>query len=263
MEEVEVVENVRETASVWRLALAWDVSEREPVAARFAMLGLPLPTPHLLPRPFSISDAYDGVCEFLYKPVGRVTGAMTGLVAGQRVRIFGLCGNGFPAPEAGHRAVLVAGGIGNAPFAYHARELISLGVPAAEIVLFLAGRGREDVWVQPRVREWGVTVVEASEDGSCGQKGLVTDALRERLPDLGPCELYVCGPTPMLRAVADLARAADCRAHLAIEERMACGYGVCNACVVEAEQPGRAAGEGDYLKACVDGPVFECRSIRL
>ena len=101
-----VLFNRRETASVHRLGLEYDASSRGARAARFVMLAMPDPSSHLIPRPFSISDVWtrpDGVVvtEFLYKPVGRVTGMMSRLEPGDVLRVGGLLGNGFPLPRGG------------------------------------------------------------------------------------------------------------------------------------------------------------------
>ncbi len=264
----EVAFNLRETSTVRRLGLLYDARARAPRAARFVMLALEDRSLHLLPRPFSISDVVTGadgrtVTEILYKPVGKVTGLMTGLRPGDRVHVGGLCGNGFPDPAPGRRPVLLAGGIGNAPFALHVRELAAgpFRGRAAGIVLFLAGRSAEDVWIQDAVRASGITIVEVTEDGSRGEKGRITDALLRRLPGLGAIEGFACGPGPMLRALSALALEHGFPCHLSVEERMACGYGVCNACVVEERSAGVPRGEGSYLKSCVEGPVFEAREI--
>lgn len=263
-----VISNRPETPSVWRLRLRWDARARGARAARFAMLALPDRRLHLLPRPFSISDvdedAGGAVTEFLYKPVGRFTGLLTGLQEGATLRAGGLCGNGFPEPAPGRRPVLLAGGIGNAPFALQVRELSTAGpfrARPADVVLLLAGRSAADVWIQPAVRRAGVTVVEITEDGTLGERGRVTDALLRRLGELGPIEAFACGPEPMLRAVQAIALEHGFPCHLSVEERMACGYGVCNACVVEERRDGVPRGQGGFLKSCVEGPVFEAREI--
>jgi dihydroorotate dehydrogenase electron transfer subunit len=257
-----VLENVREAPAVHRLALAWDALGRGVRPAQFAMLALA--RGHLVPRPFSVSDARRDsagreVAEFLYKPVGRVTGMMARLAPGDPVRVGGVCGRGFPEPAPDRRPVLLAGGIGNAPFALHVRALLERAADPASIHLFLAGRSAGDLWIQPWVRDSGVTIIEATDDGSRGERGRITDVLLARLPDLGPIEAFACGPAPMLAAVRRLAIAEGFPAWLAVEERMACGYGVCNACVIE--RAAGSEGEGRYRKVCTDGPVFEAREV--
>lgn len=258
----------RETPSVYRLGLHYDAASKGLRAARFLMFSMEDRRLHLIPRPFSVSDSYvsaDGQCvtEILYKPAGRVTSLMTGLRAEDQVRIGGLCGNGFPWPQEGRRPVLLAGGIGNAPFPYHVRELLSNGFAgrAHEIVLFLAGRTQHDIYIQDHVRKSGITIIEVTDDGSRGEKGRITDALLSRIKTLGPIEAFACGPTPMLRAVQECALHHGFPCHLSVEERMACGYGVCNACVVPERSTKTGLPTGAYRKACVEGPVFEACEI--
>lgn len=257
-----VVSHERVQPAMWKLGIRYDSLSRSPRAARFLMVGLPNRTDPLLPRPFSVSDCRndaDGpTTELLYKPMGKATNLMATLAVGDEVHVLGLLGNGFPDPSEGRRPVLLAGGIGNAPFAYQVRELLAgpFRGRASEITLFLAGRTATEIYIQPWVRDAGITVVEVTDDGTRGEKGRITDALRRRLPTLGAIEGFACGPTPMLRALKDMAEEFGFPCHLSTEELMACGYGVCNACVVES-----AEHRGTYVKSCHEGPVFECREI--
>lgn len=257
-----IVAHERVQPAMWRMAFRWDARSRGLRSARFLMLGLPGRSDPLLPRPFSISDTFeDGegpVSEILYKPMGKATTLMTALRVGDAVDVLGLLGNGFPDPAPGRRPVLLAGGIGNAPFAAQVRELLAgpFRDRPSDVTLFLAGRTATEIWIQPWVRESGITIVETTDDGTRGDHGRITDALLRRLPSLGPIEGFACGPTPMLKALKALAVAHDFPCHLSTEELMACGYGVRNACVVEdAAQP------GTWIKTCHEGPVFECREI--
>lgn len=262
-----VLFNERPAPGVHRLGVAFDALARDARSARFVMLGLPDAADQVIPRPFSISDVWrreDGtvVTEFLYKPVGRTTGRMAALREGDEVLLTGLYGNGFPLPAAGKKAVMLAGGIGNAPFAFQARELVEkAGRRGEDVLLLLAARSTDDLYIQPIVRELGVEVIEVTDDGSRGEQGRITEALARRLEGLGPIEAYACGPEPMLRAVQAQALEHGFTCHLSVEERMACGYGVCNACVVEECEEGVPRGEGWFRRACIDGPVFEAREI--
>jgi dihydroorotate dehydrogenase electron transfer subunit len=254
-----VLFNQQVRPTVWRLGLAWDASADEARPARFVMLSFKDCVDPLLPRPFSISDVWTDrgtpVLELLYKPIGCATMRMRTLQTGDEVDILGLLGNGYPEPRAGRRPVLLAGGIGNAPFALLVRRLVRAR-PPADVVLFLAGRTRDDVYIQDAARTSGVTIVEVTDDGSLGEKGLITDALARRLASLGEIEAFACGPPPMLRAVRLLALDRGFPCHLSVEEMMACGYGVCNACVIpSSREPGR------YVKACTKGPVFEASEV--
>lgn len=264
-----VLYNVRETPTVYRLGLAYDALSRGVRPAQFVMLALPELEQQLVPRPFSVSDAFldaqgREVAEFLYKPLGRVTRLFPRLGPGDELRVGGLAGNGFPDPVRG-RPVMVAGGIGNAPFALLVRRLAgeTAGKPLERSVMLLGGRSAADIYIQPAVREVGVRILPVTEDGSLGEQGLVTAPLVRLLQEGGPVEVYGCGPTPMLRALQGLALEHGFAAHLALEEHMACGYGVCNACVVERRVPDRPRGEGPYARLCTEGPVFEAREVHI
>jgi dihydroorotate dehydrogenase electron transfer subunit len=255
-----VVFNDRERPGIRRLGVEFDWGAQPPRPAQFVMLSFPGRLDPLLPRPFSVSDAYvEGgrrILEFLYKPVGPATTLMAELAPGHRVAVLGLLGNGFPEPALGARPVLLAGGIGNAPFALQIRRLAAGAHGPRDVVLFLAGRTRGDVYIQERARAAGITVVEVTDDGSLGERGLITEALGRRLRSLGRIEAFACGPTPMLRAVRKMAIEEGFRCHLSVEETMACGYGVCNACVIPS-----SAEPGCYLRSCTQGPVFEASEI--
>jgi dihydroorotate dehydrogenase electron transfer subunit len=257
-----VLFNERVRPNIWRLGVAFDWTLEEVRPARFVMLSFPDSLDPLLPRPFSVSDVRveDGrpLLELLYKPIGASTNLMRALQTGDAVNILGLLGNGYPAPRPGRRPVLLAGGIGNAPFALLVRHLVSACEAPGEIVLLLAGRSKDDVYIQDVAHRAGITIVPVTDDGSLGEKGLITDALARRLGALGAIEAFACGPPPMLRAVRALALERGFPCHLSVEEMMACGYGVCNACVLPS------SGEPScYLKACIKGPVFEASEVVL
>ena len=262
--------NRQESPSVYRLGIEYDALARGARAARFLMLTVRAGNQQIVPRPFSLSDVWtreDGqvITEVMFKPIGSVTNAMADLRVDDEIHVGGLCGNGFPAPDPSRRPVLMAGGIGNAPFALQVRELVDgpFSGRASEVLLLLAGRTSSDIYIQDFARDSGIEVVEITEDGSRGEQGRVTNALLRRLDSLGLIETFVCGPEPMLRAVQKLALKHKFPCHLSVEERMACGYGVCNACVVEERRSDFARGQGWYLRACMEGPVFEAKEIHV
>lgn len=257
-----VLFNEQPRPNVWRLGLDFDWRLDDARPARFVMLSFPDRSDPLLPRPFSVSDVWldsgRPVVELLYKPIGVATRLMASLIPGASVHILGFLGNGYPKSDPTRRPVLLAGGIGNAPFALLVRRLVAERSAASDIVLFLAGRSRDDVYIQDAVRRAPIEIVEITDDGSLGERGLITGALARRLASLGPIEAFACGPHPMLRAVRTMALEHGFPCHLSVEEMMACGYGVCNACVIPS-----AREKGCYLKACTKGPVFDAAEVLL
>jgi dihydroorotate dehydrogenase electron transfer subunit len=228
--------------------------------AQFFMLGIP-GSETLLRRPFSVcglpgtfEDAPRNAVQVLYKVVGTGTGLLASLAPGAALDVLGPLGNGFEAPpEPGARPVFVAGGIGSAPFPALASWLS--GRAAAPLMIYGA-RSKSDLpladWFSAHTEQLIVT----TEDGSAGRKGLVTEPLRELLAssETGAIHLYACGPEPMLKAVAQLARRHAVTCDLSLEAHMACGFGVCLGCVVPTRRQG--SDQVHYDRVCVEGPVM-------
>jgi dihydroorotate dehydrogenase electron transfer subunit len=183
----------------------------------------------------------DGL-EFRFKVVGRGTRILSELPSGATVGVVGPLGNGFPDPPEG--SVLVGGGTGIASL-YE----LAASEPASVRVL-LGGRTRDDVMGLEDFEALGVDLQVATEDGSAGHKGLVTELLRPE-PDQ---TVIACGPTGMMRKVAELARSAGARCLVSLESPMACGFGICLGCAV----PTRSG----FRYVCTGGPVFDADELR-
>jgi dihydroorotate dehydrogenase electron transfer subunit len=206
-----------------------------------------------LRRAFSIADvtAVGGVpaLEFVVKEIGVGTSALSRFAEGTPLPVLGPLGVPFPVDdlEVGDRAALVAGGIGLAPLVLLSRRLAERGVAAD---LFYGGRNESDVLKRadferflgaPRCRY-------ATDDGSLGRRGFVTDLLKSALDGGARYKrVYACGPLPMFRALARLLEEARLEASFAMESEMACGFGVCLGCVVPTV-------EGRFATLCKEGP---------
>jgi dihydroorotate dehydrogenase electron transfer subunit len=191
-----------------------------------------------LPRAFSVMRAHDGRLDFLLEDVGPGTARLCELGPDDEIWILGPLGNGFTRPREGRRPILVGGGVGIAPLALWSDEL---GGPTTLLGFRDAAHAEGAVLIP------GAQV--ATDDGSVGHHGLVTDLL-----DLaGHIQVYACGPPPMLDAIAALCNDAGVPAQLALESGMACGFGACFGCVV----PTKAG----YVRLCVDGPVLEAAAL--
>jgi dihydroorotate dehydrogenase electron transfer subunit len=235
----------------------------------------------LLRRPMSLARVLGSPprrLDILYKVVGEGTLQLSRRPRGARLRTLGPLGRGFRLPPAAaHRAprqrrdgrgptaprdVLVSGGIGIAIFPFLETALRRLG--ARPLLVFGARRRRDLVGMPlfPRRLETRF----ATEDGSRGVRGFVTRLLEPLLAQEPKPRLYVCGPTPMLRAIGDLAVAAGASCQLALEAQMPCGIGVCLGCVV-ARRPSQAAAAGAgpapaFVRVCTEGPVFEAGEVQ-
>ncbi len=235
-------------------------------AGQFVMLQTRDGSDPLLRRPMSICRVLPGrrgLFQVLYKVVGEGTLYLSRQPAGARLMTLGPLGNGFRLPPARRRAparrpVLVAGGIGVAIFPFLAGALAARGL---EPLLLFGARTRRDLVGRDLFRAFRMPVRVATEDGSAGCKGYVTRLLEPLLS--GPRravepELFVCGPTPMMRAVGAMAREAGVPCQLALESQMPCGIGVCLGCVVACREAGA---EVVYRRVCTEGPVFEAASV--
>jgi dihydroorotate dehydrogenase electron transfer subunit len=191
-----------------------------------------------LPRAFSVMRAREGRLEFMLEDVGPGTHRLGELRAGDGLWISGPFGIGFAPPREGRRPVLVGGGVGTAPLAIWSDALDG----AVALLGFRDAEHAEGAALLPGARV-------ATDDGSVGHKGPVTDLLRAELGRDGDVEIYACGPPGMLEAIRRIAAEHGVPAQLALESGMACGYGACFGCVVATKR--------GYLRLCVDGPVLD------
>lgn len=220
--------------------------------------GVPVRHDPLLPRPMAIyrSGPREGgraALDVLYKVVGRGTALLAALRPGDRLGVVGPLGRSFPLPGPGERSLLVGGGTGIASLHELARACRERGPTA---VLLGARRAGELMGVAD-FDALDVELRVATDDGSRGERGLVT-ALLEAALEEGPARIYACGPTPMMRRAAAIADAAGAPCWVSLENRMACGFGVCLGCAV----PRAGEGRGFHL-VCRDGPVFASETLAM
>jgi dihydroorotate dehydrogenase electron transfer subunit len=264
----DVIENVRLARNTYRVRLNFPELARLIRPGQFVMLRLPGRTDPLLGRPFAL---YDTVLDDGGRPVGvdvvyLVVGKMTGLLAevghGEQVEVWGPLGNGFPDLDGRKHVGLVAGGIGQTPFLAHVRDLLGArgygGRLARRMVdrvsLFYGVRTAELAAGVEDFRAAGAEVELASDDGSLGYHGYVTQLLEQHS---ALDHLVGCGPEPMLHALAKLAARRGTPCHVSLETPMACGVGVCFSCVTRV----KTADGWDYRRVCMDGPVFDAAGL--
>lgn len=222
---------------------------------QFVHVKVPALEPSALRRPFSIfnADAASGRLELLYKTVGRGTLALNAVKPGDAVNVMGPLGHGFPTTCAG-APLLVGGGFGVAPLYFLARMLKASG---AEPKLFVGGRTKADLLALDRFAELGVEVFTATNDGSAGVQGLVTDPLDDemiRLKGEGKAfELFACGPDPMLKAVALRATGSGSKGWISMDRHMICGVGACYACIQKTVR--------GNSRCCIEGPIFRAEDL--
>jgi dihydroorotate dehydrogenase electron transfer subunit len=223
---------------------------------QFVEIGVPQGREFLLRRPFSIHQAsrkggWAGTLEIAFTTVGPGTRWLTEIEAHDFLDVVGPLGRPFPYPAQPKSCLLVGGGYGAAPLYFLAQELRSRG---KRVDMIVGARDQERVFKAVEAKRLSVQVSLTTEDGSLGERGKVTDVLPGMITRCETEVVYACGPNPMLRAVAEYCAEQGLATQVALEELMACGMGVCWTCVVPVV---RRDGSGwDYLRSCVDGPVF-------
>jgi len=253
---VTIVSNERDTDQYFRLVLRAPQIAPLIQPGQFAHVRVALMKDALLRRPFSIFQVAGDTFSILYKTVGKGTGALSRMRAGGELSVIAPLGHGFTVPKSGDETpLLVAGGYGMA-----AMYLLAQRSPQKGIV-FVGGRKRVDILCEKEFAELSWDVRVTTEDGSHGEKGLVTQPLLAELrtpnSELRTPKLYACGPTPMLKAVGKIAEDFNLPAELSMDEHMCCGVGVCLTCVI----PVKSDGGWEYQRTCTEGPVFDSRQV--
>ena len=233
--------------------------------AQFVMIKTSGGLDPLLRRPFSIfeilrdaSGSPSGISIF-NKRIGAGTSLLSRVEAGARLPVLGPLGRPFEPVDPPAEAWMIAGGVGLAPFLTLAAALAARRTSAT---LFYGARRAEELHCVDLFEALGVTVVLATEDGSGGVRGRITNPLEAALqarPLANPVKLYVCGPTPMMRACAALAATHGRACDVSLEQVMGCGLGGCYSCVVLAR--GADGGAPHHTRTCIDGPVFDAQRV--
>lgn len=273
-EAATVVSQTEVAPNTYRMRLNCPGVARQFLPGQFFMLRAVDRTDPLLGRPFALLDVVRDAAgratgiDFGYVVVGKFTGLLSQLSVGAKLEIWGPLGNGFAPVNDGHLAI-VAGGIGQTPFVAVIREALGLG-QYGDPVRTNSGRPRKVTFCYGARCEtalagvdWfdlpGVDVRLATDDGSRGRHGYVTEILKDLLQSSDPpTAVYCCGPEPMMRAVAKITTAAEVPAWLSLETPMACGFGACFSCVARIRQPD---GTWDYRRTCVEGPIFPAADV--
>ena len=234
-----IVSNERIAERMWRMVLQGDTAGIVP--GQFVEIAVP---GCYLRRPISVSDVEGDRLTLIYKTVGQGTARMAAMEAGETPDILTCLGNGYDLTKAGREVLLVGGGAGVPPLVYLARRLRSEGKRVRVVTGF---NTRSEVFAEEMFRALGCEVEVCTADGSYGRQGVVTDVLPVPAP-----YYYACGPLPMLRA---LIQTAGTQGQISMEERMACGVGLCVGCSIETTK--------GIQRVCKEGPVFNADEVGL
>lgn len=207
----------------------------------------------LLPRPISICRIEGDELRIVYRVAGQGTEEFSKMQVGQTLNVQGPLGNGYDvtAEYASKKAILFGGGIGVPPMLELAKQLNC----EKEIVLGY----RDELFLNEEFEEYG-NVTIATEDGSCGTKGNVLDAVKAN--GIEGQVIYACGPTPMLRAIKAYAIENNIECYISLEEKMACGIGACLACVCKTKEKDHHSNVHN-TRICKEGPVFNAKEVEI
>lgn len=263
-----ILSNAEVSPGYWRMRLTAPQEFSSARPGQFVMVRANNAIDPLLRRPFGVFDvgvhvpsqsgaAPQPFFEMLYRVVGKGTAMLSTLHETDLLDILGPLGSGFDLGSANEEKLIVGGGVGLAPLYLLAKELVK----TSAVRLFAGGRTRDDILCITEFERLGVECYTATEDGSLGECGLVTEALVRRLDSLsGKATIYACGPHGMLNAVALIAAGRSIPCQVSLEGYMACGVGACLGCVAPAA--GHSPETPDFRCVCTDGPVFESGELK-
>ena len=208
----------------------------------------------LLRRPFSIHQTSSaGTIQLYFKVVGRGTDILAHVKEGESLSVFGPLGHGFNIKE-DSPAVLIGGGLGIAPMLFLAKKICSVKDETSQNVIILGGREKNEV--EPLLddfKECGFKLLTATDDGSLGHHGYVTEVLKSLTlsPDW---TVYACGPEPMMAGVSEFCSLNKIYCQVSVERVMACGMGACLGC-------SKPTKKGTYTHVCMNGPVYNAEEL--
>jgi dihydroorotate dehydrogenase electron transfer subunit len=270
-----IVSHRQIAAGTWRIRLDCQPIAAQALPGQFAMLRIPDRSDPLLARPLAVYDVFADAAglryaDFVYAVHGKFTTALSRLRAGDEVVAWGPLGNGFPRQPSDH-LLLVAGGIGQTALLALARERLGRATygagdrqtATANRITFCWGARHAGLFGDlDDFRAAGCDVHLATLDGSAGVQGTVIDLLDElfapTVPLAASTRIACCGPEPMMAAVARWAEPRGVGCDVSLETPMACGVGICFTCVARVRD---GHGGWDYRRTCVEGPVFDARTI--
>jgi dihydroorotate dehydrogenase electron transfer subunit len=262
-EQARVVFNLEVAQDFYQARLLAPHIAAEVVPGQFVEVQVGRQVSPFLRLPLSICnrDLDQGMVDLLYEDMGPKSHVLSRLQPGSEIACLGPLGHGFKGPTIDHNVLMVGGGIGTPPLLFLGEELRRSGHQVRLLVgARAAAKHLPDTLLNPAAQ----VVLKATDDGSLGHCGLVTDLLRQELEKTERCSIYTCGPHAMMAAVAGVCQDFDVPCQASLEEYMACGFGVCVGCVVEvmpAADGTLASPYTQYSRVCVDGPVFDARRV--
>lgn len=215
-------------------------------------------TEPFLRRPISIYnlDKENGILEFIFQVKGNGTNILSKKEVGEMIDIVGPLGFGTFKFEANKKIAIIGGGIGIFPLQELAKQAKSLNIT---VDTYLGFRNKENVVLEKEFQKVSDKLIITTDDGSYMQKGFAIEFLEKEINNTKYDCIYACGPLPMLRAVKKLSIEKNIECQVSLEEKMACGLGVCLGCAVKTTKS--TAENPEYWHVCKGGPVFSARDV--
>lgn len=239
-----ILSNIEIAKDIWRMEIKTTFAQKAK-PGQFIEISVP---GFYLRRPISICEIKEkeDILVIIYKVLGQGTEKMTELSSGDSLDVFGPLGNGFPIEDI-DKVLLVGGGVGVPPLYETAKQYRLKGT---QVDVVLGFNDKDAIFYKEEFEQLGCNVEIATMDGSFGTKGTVLDAIKAN--NINTDFISACGPSMMLKALD----ATYSKGYISLEARMACGLGACMGCVVKDK-------DGNSLRVCKDGPVFEVGKVAL
>lgn len=263
--EAELLHKEKVADDIWRITLRVPRLARAAEPGQFVMVKAGK-APGLHPlwrRPFSIHQVLDEErIQLLLKVVGSGSEFIVSCSPGGTLNLLGPLGRGFVLPDQARNICVVGGGVGAAPLFYLTSRLVRSSINPEAIKVFLGGGKASDIAVLEKdFAALGVAVEVATDDGSAGHHGLVTELLSKRLNLEKSWSVFSCGPHSMMKTVARFCLDRGWPCQLSLETLMACGISACLGCAVPGAGQDVDSGVRPYLHVCKEGPVFEAGEV--
>lgn len=259
--KVKILSNQPKGKNYFRLKFAWPQLAKEVKPGQFIQVKIDDSLEPLLRRPFGIHRVSSKGIEILYEVVGKGTHKLSLKKSGEILDILGPLGNGFviPVPRSllPTRCILVAGGMGVAPLTFLAEKLTEGKNKKAKLktLVLIGAKTKNHILCADEFKKLGCEVKIATDDGSWGYKGYVSDLLKHTLSVVRGLwsKVYSCGPRPMLKEVRKICMAKNIPCQASFEENIACGIGTCLGCAIKTKN--------GFKRVCLDGPVFDIKEV--
>lgn len=253
--KTKIISNERVAEDIYKMSFSAEKIAKEIQPGQFFQIKCTDSIYPLLRRPFSLHRIDGDNIEIFYKVVGKGTKILSGKKSQSEIDVIGPLGNGFEINHTIDTVILLSGGMGFAPLtalAYKIRELI----PGRKMYALLGAKTKTEILCARDFSQTGAEILITTEDGSLGKKGVITELFYQCISGCQPqdIDIYACGPNAMLKSVSHIAKEHNLNCQISLEERMACGTGVCMGCAVKTIN--------GYKLTCKDGPIFDARQLQ-